>query len=137
MNTCECLPQESDERRSQPGPLLFVALQLRFRKPHLVRCTYTPPEMRRRHYSPSTSLASLASVDAVVIFPEQTPLKLIKALKPDVLIKGADYNIDSVVGADVVRKYGGTVKLAKLEPGHSTSATIAKMGRKPKKKPGS
>jgi D-beta-D-heptose 7-phosphate kinase/D-beta-D-heptose 1-phosphate adenosyltransferase len=85
----------------------------------------------------ATVLASLASVDAVVIFPERTPLKLIKALKPDVLIKGADYNIDSVVGADVVRKYGGTVKLAKLEPGHSTSATIAKMGRKPKKKTGS
>ena len=80
----------------------------------------------------ATVLASLASVDAVVIFPEQTPLKLIKALKPDVLIKGADYNIDSVVGADVVRKYGGTVKLAKLEPGHSTSAMIARMGRKKK-----
>jgi D-beta-D-heptose 7-phosphate kinase/D-beta-D-heptose 1-phosphate adenosyltransferase len=82
----------------------------------------------------ATVLASLASVDAVVIFSERTPLKLIKALKPDVLVKGADYDIGSVVGADVVRKYGGTVKLAKLEPGHSTSATIARMGRKAKKK---
>ena len=81
-----------------------------------------------------TVLASLASVDAVVIFAERTPLKLIKALKPDVLVKGADYDIGSVVGADVVKKYGGTVKLAKLEPGHSTSATIARMGRKSKKK---
>ena len=82
----------------------------------------------------ATVLASLASVDAVVIFAERTPLKLIKALKPDVLVKGADYDIGSVVGADVVKKYGGTVKLAKLEPGHSTSATIARMGRKSKKK---
>ena len=82
----------------------------------------------------ATVLASLAPVDAVVIFAERTPLKLIKALKPDVLVKGADYDIGSVVGADVVKKYGGTVKLAKLEPGHSTSATIARMGRKSKKK---
>ncbi len=80
----------------------------------------------------ATVLASLASVDAVVIFSERTPLNLIKALKPDVLVKGADYDIGSVVGADVVKKYGGTVKLAKLEPGHSTSATIARMGRKKK-----
>ena len=83
----------------------------------------------------ATVLASLASVDAVVIFAEPTPLKLIKALKPDVLVKGADYDFSSVVGADVVKKYGGTVKLAKLEPGHSTSATIARMGKKQKKKP--
>ena len=82
----------------------------------------------------ATVLASLASVNAVVIFAERTPLKLIKALKPDVLVKGADYDIGSTVGADVMKKYGGTVKLAKLEPGHSTSATIARMGRKSKKK---
>ena len=76
-------------------------------------------------------LASLESVDAVVIFVEKTPLQLIKTFKPDVLVKGADYNIDTVVGADVVKKYGGRVKLAKLEPGHSTSATIARMAKKP------
>jgi D-beta-D-heptose 7-phosphate kinase/D-beta-D-heptose 1-phosphate adenosyltransferase len=77
-------------------------------------------------------LASLASVDAVVIFAEKTPIEMIKAFKPDVLVKGADYDIDGVVGADVVKKYGGKVKLAKLEPGHSTSAMIARMGRKKK-----
>ena len=80
----------------------------------------------------SAVLASLQSVDAVVIFAEKTPLNLIKAIKPDVLVKGADYNIDTVVGADVVKKYGGRVKLAKLEPGHSTSATIARMAKKPR-----
>ncbi len=75
-------------------------------------------------------LASLESVDAVVIFAEKTPINLIKAFKPDVLVKGADYDIEAVVGADVVKKYGGRVKLAKLEPGHSTSATIARMAKK-------
>ncbi|MEE8351951.1 MAG: D-glycero-beta-D-manno-heptose-7-phosphate kinase [Rhodospirillales bacterium] len=77
----------------------------------------------------ATVLASLATVDAVVIFPEKTPINLIKAFKPEVLVKGADYKADQVVGADVVAKYGGTVKLAKLEAGHSTSATIARMAK--------
>ena len=77
-------------------------------------------------------LASLASVDAVVIFAEKTPIEMIKAFKPDVLVKGADYDLGTVIGADVVKKYGGKVKLAKLEPGHSTSAMIARMGRKKK-----
>jgi D-beta-D-heptose 7-phosphate kinase/D-beta-D-heptose 1-phosphate adenosyltransferase len=75
----------------------------------------------------ATVLASLAAVDAVVIFSEKTPLKLIKALKPDVLVKGADYDLEGVVGADVVKRRGGKVLLAKLEPGYSTSATIARM----------
>jgi len=74
-------------------------------------------------------LASLETVDAVVIFAEKTPLALIKAFKPDVLVKGADYALANVVGADVVGKYGGKVVLAKLEPGHSTSATIARLAR--------
>jgi len=77
----------------------------------------------------ATVLASLATVDAVVIFPEKTPINLIKAFKPEVLVKGADYKADQVVGAEVVAKYGGTVKLAKLEAGHSTSATIARMAK--------
>jgi D-beta-D-heptose 7-phosphate kinase/D-beta-D-heptose 1-phosphate adenosyltransferase len=72
-------------------------------------------------------LASLASVDLVIIFSEQTPLNLIKELRPDVLVKGADYSVDKVVGADVVKSYGGRVVLAELEEGHSTSRTIAKL----------
>ena len=74
-------------------------------------------------------LASLASVDLVVRFSEDTPLALIEAIRPDVLVKGADYNIDQVVGADLVQGYGGTVKLAPLEPGQSTTATIARLSR--------
>jgi D-beta-D-heptose 7-phosphate kinase/D-beta-D-heptose 1-phosphate adenosyltransferase len=72
-------------------------------------------------------LASLASVDLVVIFTEDTPIRLIEALRPDVLAKGADYTIDTVVGADIVQGYGGKVLLVDLEAGHSTTATIARM----------
>lgn len=72
-------------------------------------------------------LASLASVDMVIIFSDETPLKLIKELRPDVLVKGADYSVDTVVGADVVKSYGGRVVLAELSPGHSTTATIARL----------
>lgn len=72
-------------------------------------------------------LASLATVDLVVIFPEDTPLDLIDALRPDVLVKGADYGRDEVVGADAVERHGGRVLLAELAPGHSTSATLRRL----------
>ena len=77
----------------------------------------------------ATVLASLASVDLVVIFGEDTPQALIRALRPDVLVKGADYTVDRVVGAELVQSYGGRVLLADLAAGHSTTATIARMGR--------
>ncbi len=77
----------------------------------------------------ATVLASLASVHMVIVFSEDTPLKLIEAIRPDVLVKGADYKLDQVVGADAVRSYGGKVLLAQLEPGHSTTGTIAKMAK--------
>jgi D-beta-D-heptose 7-phosphate kinase/D-beta-D-heptose 1-phosphate adenosyltransferase len=72
-------------------------------------------------------LASLSMVDVVVVFSEDTPIDLIQLLKPDVLIKGSNYTIDQVVGADWVRSYGGEVKLAALVPGHSSTEVIAKM----------
>lgn len=76
----------------------------------------------------ATVLSSLASVDMVVIFGEDTPLEMIRALRPDVLVKGADYTIETVVGADVVQAYGGRVLLADLQAGHSTTNTIARIG---------
>jgi D-beta-D-heptose 7-phosphate kinase/D-beta-D-heptose 1-phosphate adenosyltransferase len=72
-------------------------------------------------------LASLQPVDLVVVFDADTPIDLIRALKPDVLIKGADYLADEVVGGDFVQSYGGRVLLVDLVPGHSTSGTIAKL----------
>ncbi|MCC7272109.1 MAG: D-glycero-beta-D-manno-heptose-7-phosphate kinase [Alphaproteobacteria bacterium] len=75
----------------------------------------------------ATVLASLADVDLVVIFSEDTPQTLIEAIRPDVLIKGADYTVDQVVGADFVQAAGGRVLLIDLVPGFSTSATVAKL----------
>ncbi len=72
-------------------------------------------------------LAALGMVDAVVIFDEETPYNLISTLLPDVLIKGADYTIDRVVGADVVQAKGGEVLLVTLKQGHSTTSTVEKM----------
>jgi len=74
-------------------------------------------------------LASLQSVDMVVVFDEDTPIELIRAIRPDVLVKGADYTVATVVGADVVQAYGGKVLLADILPGHSTSATIKRLAR--------
>jgi D-beta-D-heptose 7-phosphate kinase/D-beta-D-heptose 1-phosphate adenosyltransferase len=71
-------------------------------------------------------LSSLKSVDAVVIFTEDTPLALIKQLAPDVLVKGSDYTVETVVGADFVISHGGRVVLADIVPGHSTTNTIKK-----------
>lgn len=72
-------------------------------------------------------LAALASIDAVVLFEEDTPLKLIEMLLPDILVKGADYTVDQVVGADVVQKAGGRVVLVDLVAGKSTTGTIGKL----------
>ncbi|MCB2106732.1 MAG: D-glycero-beta-D-manno-heptose-7-phosphate kinase [Rhodobacteraceae bacterium] len=74
-------------------------------------------------------MASLATVDLVIIFDQDTPIGEITALTPDVLIKGADYNRDTVVGADVVERHGGKVVLADLVPSFSTTATIAALKR--------
>jgi D-beta-D-heptose 7-phosphate kinase / D-beta-D-heptose 1-phosphate adenosyltransferase len=72
-------------------------------------------------------LTSLKSVDAVVIFEEDTPRTLIAALEPDVLVKGADYTLDGVVGADIVLARGGKVVLAELVPSQSTTNTIQRI----------
>ncbi|CAH0281615.1 D-glycero-beta-D-manno-heptose-7-phosphate kinase [Roseomonas sp. CECT 9278] len=72
-------------------------------------------------------LASLATVDCVTLFDEDTPVELIRALRPEVLVKGADYTVEQVVGGDLVLDYGGQVRLAQLLPGNSTTATVARI----------
>lgn len=69
-------------------------------------------------------LAALSCVDAVVLFAEETPEELIKLLTPNLLVKGNDYTIDQVVGADYVLASGGEVYLAPLQEGHSTTSII-------------
>ena len=72
-------------------------------------------------------MASLLFVDAVVLFDEDTPYELIKQVQPDVLVKGNDYTIDTIVGQDIVLKKGGDVKTIALVKGYSTSNIVAKI----------
>ena len=74
-------------------------------------------------------LGALQGVDAVVLFTDDTPINLIKAIKPDLLVKGADYSKQQVVGAEIVERNGGKVVLIELVPGSSTTATIARLVR--------
>jgi D-beta-D-heptose 7-phosphate kinase/D-beta-D-heptose 1-phosphate adenosyltransferase len=77
----------------------------------------------------SVVMASLGMVDAVTIFEEDTPLELIQRIRPNVLIKGADYRADEIVGGEFVSSYGGRVVLADLVSGQSTTGTIAKISK--------
>jgi D-beta-D-heptose 7-phosphate kinase/D-beta-D-heptose 1-phosphate adenosyltransferase len=72
-------------------------------------------------------LSSFAAVDLVVPFAEDTPVSLIEAIRPDVLVKGADYTEKTVVGADLVRSWGGRVLLAEIEPGESSSGIVMRI----------
>ncbi|WP_395627580.1 D-glycero-beta-D-manno-heptose 1-phosphate adenylyltransferase [Daejeonella sp.] len=82
-------------------------------------------------YSRSIMLASLFFVDAVIIFDDPTPLQLIEWIKPDVLVKGADYTIDQIVGSDLVLQYGGDVKTIEYLSGYSTTAIEKKVKATP------
>ena len=72
-------------------------------------------------------VAALGCVDFVVLFNEDNPLKIIKELKPDILIKGSDWSKERIVGADFVKSYGGKVETINLVKGRSTSAIIEKI----------
>lgn len=76
----------------------------------------------------ATVLNALAAVDYVTVFDEQTPIELIRFLRPDVLVKGADYHRDEVIGADFVESYGGRIHLASLREGYSTSNILKLLG---------
>lgn len=75
----------------------------------------------QNEHTRASVLASLFYVDAVVLFPEPTPLELIQAITPDILVKGGDYSIDKIVGADWVQQQGGKVEIIPLLEGYSTS----------------
>ena len=72
-------------------------------------------------------VAGLAAVDCVILFEEETPLELIRALAPDVLVKGADYARDRIVGADWIEERGGRVVRVPLLTGYSTSALLERL----------
>ena len=71
-------------------------------------------------------LASLDAVDHTILFAEETPLKLIEAIKPDYLVKGGDWKIDQIVGSNFVLSYGGKVQSLQFIDGRSTTAIITK-----------
>jgi len=72
-------------------------------------------------------LAALECVDLVVMFGEDTPLELVKKLRPDVIVKGGDYDEDTIVGAKEVKSWGGRVVVVPLTPGQSTTRIIERM----------
>ena len=69
-------------------------------------------------------LAALECVDAVVIFPQDTPAEIVRLIQPDILVKGADWPADQIVGRDTVEARGGRVVLVPTEEGHSTTAIV-------------
>jgi D-beta-D-heptose 7-phosphate kinase/D-beta-D-heptose 1-phosphate adenosyltransferase len=82
------------------------------------------PELERAEI-----VASLACVDAAVVFDEETPLSLITAIQPDVLVKGADWAEDAIVGRDVVEARGGRVVRMPVESGYSTTNLVERIRR--------
>nr|WP_294536010.1 D-glycero-beta-D-manno-heptose-7-phosphate kinase [uncultured Rhodoblastus sp.] len=84
----------------------------------------------QNEHARSAVMAAIDSVDLVTLFDEDTPLRLIQLLKPDFLIKGADYTVAAVVGADFVASYGGRVVLVPINEGHSTTSIIARSSAK-------
>jgi rfaE bifunctional protein nucleotidyltransferase chain/domain len=80
------------------------------------------PELER-----AEMMAALAAVDAVVLFDEDTPAEIIRAVQPDILVKGADWAADQIVGRDTVEARGGRVVRIALEQGHSTTAIVERV----------
>jgi len=89
-----------------------------------VRRLKGPSRPIRNERDRATVLAALEAVDAVVLFDEDSPLELVRAVQPDVIVKGGDYSVDQVVGAREVLARGGDVVIIPLTPGHSTTATV-------------
>lgn len=77
----------------------------------------------------SVVLSALECIDALVVFEEDTPLAVIEAVRPDMLIKGGDYTVETVVGSDLVLSYGGEVRLVPLVPGYSTTRLAEAIGK--------
>jgi rfaE bifunctional protein nucleotidyltransferase chain/domain len=92
-----------------------------------VRRLKGPERPVRSEAERSYVLAALGMVDAVVLFEQDTPLELITLLHPDVLVKGGDYSIETVVGAREVLSRGGRVEIVPLTPGQSTTSIIERL----------
>lgn len=89
-----------------------------------VSCIKGPNRPVVNEYARARLMAALAFVDMVTFFGEPTPLELIEAIRPDILVKGNDYTVDTIVGADFVLGRGGRVETIALVPGYSTTKLI-------------
>lgn len=92
-----------------------------------VRRLKGPERPVRQEVDRAYVLAALECVDAVAVFEEDTPLELVKVVKPDVIVKGGDYTPDTIVGAEEVRAWGGEVVVIPLTPNQSTTSIINKL----------
>jgi D-beta-D-heptose 7-phosphate kinase / D-beta-D-heptose 1-phosphate adenosyltransferase len=110
------------EKAKAHGDKLIVALN----SDDSVKRLKGPSRPIQNESARATVMASIGVVDLVTVFTEDTPLAVIEAIRPDVLVKGADYTEDQVVGAEILRAYGGRVVLVPLDPGHSTTRAIVR-----------
>jgi len=107
------------------GDALIVAVN----SDRSVRANKGPDRPINPEHERAELLGSLASVDAVVIFDEETPHEIVNLLQPDVLVKGADWGPDNIVGRDIVEARGGRVVRIDLEPEFSTTELISRVRR--------
>ena len=113
------------QEASRQGDVLIVALN----SDTSIRRLKGPTRPVIHEHNRAAMLSALDCVDYVVTFDADTPLELLRTLKPDVLVKGGTYRTDEVVGHEVVGAYGGRVHLAEIVEGMSTSAIVAKTRR--------
>jgi len=113
------------EAARRHGDLLIVGLN----SDASVRRNKGPERPINPEHERAEVLAALACVDAVSIFDEETPADIIRRVQPDILVKGADWPADQIVGRDTVEARGGRVILEPVEQGYSTSAIIEKVKR--------
>jgi D-beta-D-heptose 7-phosphate kinase/D-beta-D-heptose 1-phosphate adenosyltransferase len=113
------------EQARQAGDLLVVGLN----SDRSVRELKGPSRPLLPERERAETLLALEVVDRVVVYDEPTPLETISALLPDILVKGADWALDAIVGRDVVEAAGGQVVRVELTPGRSTSAILERMKR--------
>lgn len=111
------------EKASQLGTKLIIGIN----SDSSVKRLKGPQRPIQPQHARTRMLAALAFVDAVVLFDEDTPLELIKKLRPQVLVKGNDYSIQQIVGAKEVLQTGGEVKTVELVEGYSTTDIIEKI----------
>lgn len=113
------------ERARRLGDVLVVGLN----SDSSVRAIKGKDRPINREADRATVLSALYFVNYIAIFPDTTPERLIKAIKPDVLVKGADWKTEDIVGADFVRSYGGKIARIPFVKGYSTTSVLKKIGK--------